>query len=68
MIAAALTGWFVIPPIAKATSKAKRGFLSPVQKGRIAVFLGRLPIIGKRLRRRRMKKQVEELQNSEVIE
>ena len=68
MIAAALTGWFVIPPIAKATSKAKRGFLSPVQKGRIAVFLGRLPIIGKRLRRRRMKKQVEELRNSEVIE
>ena len=67
-IAAALTGWFVIPPIAKATSKAKRGFLSPVQKGRIAVFLGRLPIIGKRLRKRRMKKQVQELQDAEVNE
>jgi hypothetical protein len=67
-IAAALTGWFVIPPIAKATSKAKRGFLSPIQKGRIAVFLGRLPIIGKRLRKRRMKKQVQEIQESEVIE
>ena len=67
-IAAALTGWFVIPPIAKATSKAKRGFLSPIQKGRIAVFLGRLPIIGKRLRKRRMKKQVQEIRESEVIE
>ena len=67
-IAAALTGWFVIPPIAKATSNAKRGFLSPIQKGRIAVFLGRLPIIGKRLRKRRMKKQVQEIRESEVIE
>ena len=67
-IAAALTSWFVIPPIAKATSKSKRGFLSPVQKGRIAVFLGRLPIIGKRLRKRRMKKQVQELQDAEVNE
>ena len=68
VIAAALTGWFIIPPLAKATSKSKRGFLSPVQKGRIAVFLGRLPIIGKRLRKRRMKKQVQEMQESEVIE
>ena len=51
-LAAALTGFYIIPPLAKAQAKAKRGLVSPLAKGKAVVFLGKIPLIGRIFRRK----------------
>ena len=52
VLAAALTGFYIVPPLAKAQAKSKRGLVSPLAKGRMVVFLGKMPLIGRLFRRK----------------
>lgn len=62
VIAGALTAGYVLPPLAKAHRKAKRGILSPKTKGRIAIGLRRIPV----LRRFFKPKKMEVVENGTI--
>ena len=63
-LALALTSWYALPPLAKAHRKAKRGFISPVTKGKTVLFLSKIPLVG-RLFRRKPKKNIPEVTENE---
>ena len=48
-IAAALTAGYIVPPLYKARTKAKKSIIGPRTKSRMSRFIRRIPFIGKRL-------------------
>ena len=48
-IAAALTAGYIVPPLYKARSKAKKSIIGPRAKSRMARIVRKIPFIGKRL-------------------
>jgi hypothetical protein len=63
VLAGALTAGYILPPLAKAHRKAKRGILSPKTKGRISVLMRRIPVV-----RRLFKPKKMEVVKNEPIE